>query len=136
MTHTLVLYRASPRADDKLRALVDAARESDGRVTVVALVPQESESSKCCDRRSVLWNRVCRELAHDDLARASAAVERDEAVKFDSLVFSGTGAVEALTREAVDRGADVIVVADPHASGLGALERRRLRRRSPIPVSL
>jgi hypothetical protein len=34
------------------------------------------------------------------------------------------------------RGADEIVLADPTASGLGPLERRRLRRRSPVPVSV
>jgi len=28
-----------------------------------------------------------------------------------------------------------IVLADPTASGLGPIERRRLRRRSPVPVS-
>jgi len=37
--------------------------------------------------------------------------------------------------EALARGADEIVLADPRASGLGRLELRRLRRRSPVAIS-
>ena len=37
--------------------------------------------------------------------------------------------------QALARGADEIVLADPRASGLGRLELRRLRRRSPVAVS-
>jgi hypothetical protein len=33
------------------------------------------------------------------------------------------------------RGADEIVLADPSHSGLRRRERRRLRRRSPVPVT-
>jgi hypothetical protein len=42
--------------------------------------------------------------------------------------------VGRLTREALARGADEIVVADPRGSGLGRLERRRLRRVSAVRV--
>lgn len=133
--HTLVLYRSSARADDALRTLCRTARERGSRVTVLALVAQEAASSRCCDTRSVLWNQVCRDLARDDLTRAAQAVGGQGGVDFDVLVVHGRQAVETLAGEALARGADEIVLVDPRASGLGRLERRRLRRRSPVPVS-
>jgi hypothetical protein len=56
-------------------------------------------------------------------------------VEFDVLVAPVRGAADAVAHEAVARGADEIVYADPRASGLGLLERRRLRRRSAVPVN-
>lgn len=133
--HTLVLYRPTERADAALHALSKAARTRGSRVTVLALVPEERPSSHCCDTRSVLWNQICRDLARDDLARAALAVDGQAEVDFDMLVVRGRGAVDTLASEALALGADEIVLADPTASGLGPLERRRLRRRSPVPVS-
>jgi hypothetical protein len=133
--HTLVLYGSSPRADAALRRVAEAARESGGRVTVLSLASQESESSGCCDRRSVYWNEVCRDLARDDLASAWKAVDGDEAVELDVLPLAGRGRADAVAREALARRADEIVLVDPRKSGLGRLERRRLRHRSPVPVS-
>jgi hypothetical protein len=132
--HTLVLYRASERADELLRSVCMAARERGSRVTVLALALHE-RPSRCCNTRSVYWNEVCRELARDDLARAAQAVDGHAAVDFDLLVAPGHHLVSTLTREAVARGADEIVLADPPRSRLSRLERRRLRRRSPVPVS-
>jgi hypothetical protein len=133
--HTLVLYRASKRANVVLRDLCLAARERGSRVTVLALARQERSSSGCCDTRSVLWNRICRDLAREELTRAAQALEGQAEVDFDVLVAPGRGLVAALTAEASTRGADEIVLADPRASGLGRRERRLLRRRSPVPVS-
>jgi hypothetical protein len=132
--HTLVLYRASARADELLRSLCLAARERGLRVTVLALAPQE-RPSRCCNTRSVYWNELCRELAHDDLARAAQVMNGQAGVDFDLLVAPGHRLVSTLTREAVERGADEIVLADPPRSRLSRRERRRLRRRSPVPVS-
>ena len=129
----MVLYQSSRRADAELRRLAEAAQELGTRVTVLALARQEPELRRCCDRRSVLWNRICRELASEDLAKATHAISGG-AVELDTLVCSDRDAVDAVTREALVRGADQIVLADPSASGLGAIERWRLRRRSPIPV--
>lgn len=133
-THTLVVYGASSRADATLRVLTEAASEHGGRLTVVALVGQESESNACCDTRSVLWNDVVRGLAAKDLGRARRAVGHDAGVDFDVLTFSGRRAAEAVIQEAVTRNADAIVLADSRAIPIGALERRRLRRSSPVPV--
>lgn len=133
-THTLVVYGASSRADATLRALTEAASEQGGRVTVLALVAQEPESKGCCDTRSVLWNDVVRGLADEDLSRARLAVGHDTAVEFGVLAFSGRRAAEAVVGEAVARDADAIVLADSRAIPIGALERRRLRRSSPVPV--
>ena len=134
--HTLVLYRPSARADEALRSLCLAASLRGSVVTVLALAAEERPSSRCCDTRSVLWNQICRDLARDDLARAAQVVEDQARVDFDVLVAApGRQAVDAVTREALARGADEIVLADPPASGLGRLERRRLRRSSPVPVS-
>jgi hypothetical protein len=133
--HTLVLYGPSARADNALRQVTEAARKAGGRVTVLSLAPHEPESSGCCDRRSVLWNEVCRDLARDDLASASKALNGDETVELDVLALSGRRRADAVAREALTRRADEIVLVDPQTSGLGRLERRRLRRRSAVPVS-
>ena len=133
-THTLVLYRSSDRADAALRSLCQRARDGASRVTVIALARQEDQRNGCCDTRSVLWNEVCRELANEDLWRASRTVGDQDRVEFQVLAAPGRKVVEANAREAVARGADEIVVADPRRSGLGGLELRRLRRRSAIPI--
>jgi hypothetical protein len=134
-THTLVLYRSGDRADTALRSLCERARGGEARVTVVALARQEFPRNGCCDTRSVLWNEVCRGLANEDLARASRAVGNQPGVEFDVLAAPDRRLVDAIVSEALTRGADEIVLADPRASGLGRLERRRLRRRSAVPLS-
>jgi hypothetical protein len=98
------------------------------------LARQESERSGCCDSRSTLWNGICRDLAQGDLSKAQGAVADAESVEFEVLVAPAHDAVAAVAREALARGADEIVVADPRRSGLGRLELRRLRRSSPVPV--
>lgn len=133
--HTLVVYRPSARADDALRSLCLAARERGDRVTVLALAAEERPLSRCCDTRSVLWNAVCRDFARDHLARAAQLVGPCAHVDFGVLAAQVGRAVDTLAREASARGADEIVLADPRASGLTRLERRRLRRSSPVPVS-
>ena len=134
-THTLVLYRSSDRADSALQAVCQHARERASRVTVVVLARQEDPRSGCCDTRSVLWNQVCRDLANEDLARASRAVENQAGVHFVVLEAPDRKVVDAIAQEAFTRGADEIVLADPRASGLGRLEQRRLRRRRAVPIS-
>ena len=134
-THTLVLYRSGDRADSVLRAVCQRARDGESRVTVVALARQEDPRRGCCDTRSVLWNGICRELANEDLSRASRAVGSQAGVVFDVLAAPDRKVVDAITREAIARGADEIVLADPRGSGLGGFERRRLRRRSPVPIN-
>lgn len=129
--HTLVLYGASSRADEVLRRVV---RDAGRRVTVLALAFHESESG-CCDTRSVLWNEVCRDLAREDLARAARALDSGHTVDLEVLVCGGRHPADAVAREALDREADEIVLADPAATGLGRRERRRLQRRSTVPVS-
>ncbi len=133
--HTLVVYGASPRADAALRALTRAAAEHGGRITVLSLVVEEPESRRCCDTRSVLWNDFSRGFAHEDLSRAALAVEGDQVVELDLLPFSGRRAADAVIREALARDADEIVFADLRATAIGPLDRRRLRRNSPVPVS-
>jgi hypothetical protein len=102
---------------------------------VVALARQEDPRNGCCDTRSVLWNQVCRDLANENLSKASQAVGNQAGVEFEVLTAPDRKMVDAIAREAIARGADEIVLADPRASGLGGLERRRLRRRSTIPIS-
>jgi hypothetical protein len=77
---------------------------------------------------------MCRELAGEHLTRAAQLVDRHPGVDFGVLVAPVGRADEALAGEALARGADEIVLADPRA-GLGRLELRRLRRRSPVAVS-
>lgn len=134
--HTLVLYRSNDRADTGLRSVCQRARDAASRVTVIALARQEDPRNGCCDTRSVLWSEVCRDLANEDLSRASRAVGNQEGIEFQVLAAPDRNVVDAITREALARGADEIVLADPRGSGLGRLERRRLRRRSAIPISV
>jgi hypothetical protein len=133
--HRLVVYRPSPRADAALRAIAEAALADGGRVSVLSLVVQEPEKNGCCDTRSVMWNDVLRGIAREDLARARLAVEDHPAVELDAVAFSGRRAADVVIREAVARDADAIMLADARSGRIGALERRRLRRRSPVPVS-
>jgi hypothetical protein len=63
------------------------------------------------------------------------AIDSGEDVQLDLLLCTGRHPADALTAEAVTRGADEIVLADPSHSGLRRRERRRLRRRSPVPVT-
>ena len=124
------MYGPSARADAALRQLA----ERGGRVTAVRLVAQESEAQGCCDTRSVLWNEICRDLAREDLARARLAVEGHAGVQLDFVLFSGRRPDQVVVREALARDADEVVLADPRATPLGRLARRRLRRTSPVPV--
>jgi hypothetical protein len=128
--HVLVLYRSSDRADAALRSIC----ERGSRVTVVVLARQEAPRSGCCDTRSLLWNDLCRDMAREDLSRASGAIDDAARVEFHVLLAPHRDAVSAVASEAIARGADEIVLADPHGSGLGRLELRRLRRWSAVPV--
>lgn len=132
--HTLVLYRSSDRADTALRSLCQRTSDGASRVTVVALARREDARNGCCDTRSVLWNEVCRDLANEDLSRALQAVGNQAGVEFEVLTAPDRKVVDAIAREAIARGADEIVLADPRGSGLGGFERRRLRRHSTIPI--
>ena len=124
--HTLGVYRSSERADSALRELAGAARERGRRVTVLALVTEEQAGRGCCDTRSVLWNRIEREMAGDDLTRARLAVDDAGDVELGVLVHDGRRVAEAVAREAARRGADEIVLADPRSSGLTRRQRRAL----------
>ena len=133
--HALVVVGRGRRAESELRAVADAARGDGGRLTVLSLVVQEPEANRCCDTRSVMWNGLLRGMAREDLARARLAVDDHPAVELDVVGFSGRRAADVVIREAVARNADVIVLADARSAPIGALERRRLRRKSPVPVS-
>jgi hypothetical protein len=128
--HALVLYRASATADAALQSL----SERGARMTVVVLARAETQRKGCCDTRSVLWNRICRELAREDLSRAAHAVSDRSWVEFQVLGAPASDPASALASEAARCGADEIILADPRASGLGRIERRRLKRRSAVPV--
>ena len=132
--HTLLLYRSSERADDALRSMCSHALEGGSLVTVVVLAREEDARTGCCDTRAVLWNRVCRDLATEDVSRAASAVGGQPGVEFGVLTAPSGKVADSVAREAVARGADEIVLADPRGSGLGRLELRRLRRSSAVPV--
>jgi hypothetical protein len=132
--HSLVLYRPSARADDALARLCRSARERGRHVTVVALAPEEPPRKGCCDTRSVLWNRICRELAGEHLTRAARLLERQPGIEFRVVVAPAGRAGQMLADEALARGADEIVLADPRTSGLGKLELRRLRRSDRVEI--
>jgi hypothetical protein len=125
--HTIVIYRASERADAALRDLARAVGERGGALTVLALAVEEPVGRGCCDTRSVLWNRIERELAGENLARARMAVEDAPEVELGILVHSGRRIAEVVKREALRLGADEVVIADPRSCGLSRREQRRLR---------
>src|SRR5919109_1655617 len=109
MSHTLVIYRASGRADAELGELARAVRERGGRLTVLALAVEEPVKRGCCDTRSVLWNRITREIAQKDLARARMVVEdaaEAEAVN-DAAEAKAQVVEDAAEAEAVDDAAGV-----------------------------
>jgi hypothetical protein len=133
---TLVVYGGSSRGDASLREAARATRQRGGRLSVVALAPVEPEHARCCDMRSVLWNGVQRELAESELAKARLAVDDDKTVELTVLGYNGLGAADAIARYAAELGAERIVLADARAAGLGRWARRRLHRRSAVPVSV
>lgn len=132
---TLVVYGGSVRGDASLREAAQVTRRRGGRLSVVALAPVEPEHARCCDMRSVLWNRVQRELAEFELAKARLAVDDDASVDLTVLGYQGLRAADAIAGHAAQLDADRIVVADARAAGLGRWAQRRLRRRSVVPVS-
>jgi hypothetical protein len=132
--HTLAVYGPTRRGDATLREVARVARERGARLTIVSLIHQESGMARCRGLQSGLWNQICRELGQDDLLRAFMAIDGDERVDLDVVIHTGRHAADAVVDDACTRGADEIILVDPHASGLGLLERRRLRRRSPVPV--
>ena len=135
--HTLLVYGPTARGDAALRSVARRARARGDSLTVVSLVRREpTDTPRTCNTQSRLWNEVCRELAARDLTRAWMTLDGDDSVRLDTIATPDWHAADALTAQALARGADEIVLADPAASGLGPLERRRLRRRSPLPVSL
>jgi hypothetical protein len=134
--HTLAVYGSSRRGDAALRKISRVARGRGDRLTIVSVAYQEAGIARRCGLHSSVWNEICRELAQDDLEKAFAAVDRDEGVELAVVIHTGRHPADALVDQARARGADEIILVDPHASGLGALERRRLRRRSPVPVTV
>ena len=127
VAHTLVVYRASERADAALGELARSASESGDRLTVVVVAVEEAVGRGCCDTRSVLWNRLARERAGEELMRARLAIDDDPRVELGVLLHGGRRVPEAVEREALRRDATEIVIADPRASGLSRREQRRLR---------
>ncbi len=127
--HTLVLYgQPGPSSDRRLRELGRA----DGALTVLTLARREQTPRlACCDLRSGMWNEICRELAGGELTHARATLA-GRAAELDTIEAPTGRVTDALADEARARGADAIVLA---GAGLGPLERRRLRRRSSVPVS-
>ena len=125
--HTLVVYRASERADAAIRRRAREAQERNGRLTILSLAVEEPASRGCCDTRSILWNRIARELAAEQLAHGRAALAAAATgVEFAVLAHSGRRVVQRLAEEAGARQADEIVVADPASCGLTRRELRRL----------
>ena len=130
--HTLIVYGAARGADGALRTLADSASAQGRRITILKLVIQEPENRGCCDTRSALWNEISRDLAREDLARASRAVDGHVRLDMEVVFFSGRRPADVVVRELRARDADeVLLVGAP----LGAMARRRLRRMSPVPVS-
>ena len=130
MAPTLVIYVPSARAD---AALCEAVRAG-GPLRVVALAPEERPHRACCGMQSGYWNGVQREMAESELARARLAVEDANDVTLEVLAFDVVHPARAIAQYAAKLGARLVILADPHASGLGRRAVRRLRGWSPAPV--
>ncbi len=120
------MYRPSEQADAELRGVARRVAEGGGRLTVAALALKEATGRGCCDTRSVLWNRVTREFAQEDLTRARMALDDPDDVEFAVVTHSGRRVADAIVDAARLRGVGEIVVADPSSSALNRRERRRL----------
>jgi hypothetical protein len=134
-SRTLVVYGASARGDALLREAARKARRSGERLTVMALAYQEPVRVRCCNFQSAYWNEVQRGMAESELVKARLAVDDDPSVEFAVLGYEGARAADAVAGQAEHLGAQRIVLADPRAAGLGRRALRRLRLRSPVPVS-
>ncbi len=106
--HVLALYEPGRRGEASVRHAAQVAAKAGARLTVVTVAIVEPTDGQCCDRRSVYWNGVVKELAEDELIRAREAVGSD-AVR-DFRVISGRSVPRALADEAERCGADTVVV--------------------------
>ncbi|HET8673252.1 MAG TPA: universal stress protein [Thermoleophilaceae bacterium] len=125
-SHVIVLYRPSAEASAALTAASALARDAGARLTVLTVALVESVDRPCCDIRSSYWNQVVQERAADELRTAADVLGREPGVEF--AVVRGSSIPDVLTREAAERGGDLIVV--PRGSfPRFQLRTRRLRRK-------
>jgi hypothetical protein len=131
--HILVLYENSRRGAAAIRE-AEAAAPADARLTVVTVAVTESAGAKCCDTRAGYWNGVVRELAGADLDRARSLIGGRTTAAFK--VLTGQSVIAALTLEAQQSGADMVIV--PSGRGIHpwfrARRARRLQRRAAAAV--
>ncbi len=120
----LVFVDASSESRDAVRAACELARECGASLTVLAVAVLEVERRGCCDTRTVLWNRMQREVAAEDLDAARPHVEDGCA---DFIAAAGYDLAAVIEREARARACDAIVV---------PVRRRGLRRKSNLEASL
>jgi nucleotide-binding universal stress UspA family protein len=125
----LALYESTGGGEGAVRHAVSIAGDHDARLTVVTVAVAEPTDRKCCDLRSVYWNKVLRQIADEELAAARTAVGAD--ARADFRVLSGRSVAIAVAREASRCGIDLVVV--PRERGLLPWSRtrrfRQVRRR-------
>ena len=124
-THVIGLYGPSTEAGDALRSAYELARDAGARLTVLTVALVEPVDRRCCDIRCHYWNQVTQERAADELQAAVELIGREPGVEF--AVARGTSVPSVLTREAAERGGDLIVVPRGSFPWL-QLGMRRLRR--------
>ena len=131
--HVLVLYERSRRGAAAIRQAAAAAAAT-ARLTVVTVAVTESADANRCDTRAGYWNGVVKELADADLDHARSLVQGRTTAEFKLL--TGKSVLAALTLEAQQSGADMVVV--PSGRGIHpwfrARRARRLQRRTADAV--
>lgn len=125
-SHVLVLYRRSANGDKALAEASQFARAEGAHMTVITVALVERCNRRCCSIRSSYWNGVVRELADDELRRATETLAGAPGVDF--AVASGESLGRLLAREAAERGCDVIVVPRPTHRWLPHGSRRLARK--------
>jgi nucleotide-binding universal stress UspA family protein len=119
--HVLAFVDHSRRSDEVVSVAQDLAASTGARLTLLAVAVIEDERRGCCDLRSVLWNRMQRELAAEQLR---TAVQRLAPGVHPTLSLAEGPTVEdTLVDESRSGDYDLIVVADERRSPL----RRKAR---------
>ena len=97
-SHVLAVYEPTRHGHDAVRLAAETAEEGRARLTVVTVAVVEPTDQKCCDRRSVYWNGVIRELADDELVSARRLFGASGGAEFR--VVAGRSVASAVADEA------------------------------------
>jgi nucleotide-binding universal stress UspA family protein len=108
--HVLAFVDDSRASHEVVSAAKHLATSSAATLTLVAVAVIEDERRGCCDLRAVLWNRMQRELAAEQLRAAEQQL--GAGVHPRLAVAEGSTVEDSLVDESLAADYDLLIVAD------------------------